>query len=874
MTTWPSPTEWVKEVRSPKRVSPWPGPRPQDYRDGRDALVGRQDDLALFLQNITHRQLTHLIGPSGVGKTSLLQNGIVPELKERGYVVALCRDWSDIGDQRFEEFLARRLYDALDQEHKDAVDDQGAKRYSRNTDLFWELDDLGGSGVVVLDQFEELIRQGQTRRKEVFEFLAQVYLQTKVPVVLSYRSEYKEELSEFDRDMRIDDARTQRVEPVKPEYAVQLLQSPRKPEGAPADWTWESVISQKAVDRIAKLWADARQEDEHGRSTIGLLHLQALLFVLALSTDDLVDETTVQDLKREAEKADSSGPLGVLTFALEESATTLLEIGRTAAEGVEMDRYLLRGINTMLTRIVPHLSSGGYKLERQVVDLAETVLEDEVESVSRWLEGELKERQGLDVITFVRSAVTALITGATTVGRSADERAESLLDGSWEQIGVAVDRALTSAAAAPLGEDAWSELLGAEDRDDVTAGPMMGQSPLAALLEQLRRFTWAVLWLHELNLARLNAGSTSGTLTLVHDGLGDALQHWSRRVRSEDQTESLFALIAPEGESHEWFLPSYAKDLCGTPGAPRLHPNLRLRGNSVIGATFKHAVFVNCDFRGTFFLKCSFDDVVMLNCRLDGALFSDGKIAGSSSTGQGQGGEEREPSRDRAPSFAFEEELGRSTARELAQYTRATGTRLVAPEPGQPSYVAESAGAAVEWSDTDGGLKVQGCRLSALTFRGTTFLDATLAFVNVAGSGLDLAELAVQADSEGATRPRIVFRESVLRHTAFTGQRGDETAEVAVDVTIDGSVMAQCWIGAGVEGELTATGSLLSQWWVESSEFSATLGAGCTSVGNAGFAVGPGGGTPDVALPQPGAEDAAELEDFRVKSRLMDYRRN
>jgi hypothetical protein len=522
---------------------------------------------------------------------------------------------------------------------------------------------------------------------------------------------------------------------------------------------------------------------------------------------------------------------------------------------------------------VPHLSSGGYKLERQVVDLAETVLEDEVESVSRWLEGELRRRQGLDMTAFVRAAVTALITGATTVGRSADERAESLLDASWEQIGSAVDRALANASAEPLGAEAWLELLVAADRDDVTAGPMMGQSPLAALLEQLRRFTWAVLWLHELNLARLNAGSSSGTLTLVHDGLGDALQHWSRRVRSEDQTDSLFALIAPEGESHEWFLSSYATDLCGSAGTPRLHPNLRLRGNSVIGARFEHAVFVNCDFRGTFFLKCSFDDVVMLNCRLDGALFSDCDIAGSPSAMQGEGGEEREPSRDRAPVFVFGEVLGHSTARELAQYTGAIGTRLVAPEPGLPSYVAESAGTAVEWSDTDGGLKVQGCRLSALTFRGTTFFDARLAFVNVAGSGLDLAELAETDNREGATRPRVAFRDSVLRHTAFTGWRGEDKFQGAVDVTIDGSVMAQCWVGTGVVGELNATGSLLAQWWVEAEEFTATLGEGCTSVGNAGFALNPGSVTPEVAVPQRGAEDASELDDFRVKSRLMDYRR-
>ena len=65
---------------------PWPGPRPLRSGDDRHLLCGRDEDKASFLNEVDSYRVIFLTGSSGVGKTSLLQRGLVPELEERGYL--------------------------------------------------------------------------------------------------------------------------------------------------------------------------------------------------------------------------------------------------------------------------------------------------------------------------------------------------------------------------------------------------------------------------------------------------------------------------------------------------------------------------------------------------------------------------------------------------------------------------------------------------------------------------------------------------------------------------------------------------------------------------------------------------------------------
>jgi len=73
---------------------PWPGPRPLRASDGAHLLVGREQEITNFRHEVATYRLILMTGESGVGKTSLLEAGLIPALRKSGLKVALCRDWS------------------------------------------------------------------------------------------------------------------------------------------------------------------------------------------------------------------------------------------------------------------------------------------------------------------------------------------------------------------------------------------------------------------------------------------------------------------------------------------------------------------------------------------------------------------------------------------------------------------------------------------------------------------------------------------------------------------------------------------------------------------------------------------------------------
>jgi ABC-type transport system involved in cytochrome bd biosynthesis fused ATPase/permease subunit len=64
----------------PLPASPYVGLRPFREEDS-DFFFGREKDIRIISSNLLSEPLTVLYGPSGVGKSSVLQAGVVPELK-------------------------------------------------------------------------------------------------------------------------------------------------------------------------------------------------------------------------------------------------------------------------------------------------------------------------------------------------------------------------------------------------------------------------------------------------------------------------------------------------------------------------------------------------------------------------------------------------------------------------------------------------------------------------------------------------------------------------------------------------------------------------------------------------------------------------
>src|SRR4051812_34009695 len=67
-----------------KQGNPFVGPRPLTPED---ALYGRDREVEQLLDQLVADRIVLLYSPSGAGKTSLIQAGLVPRLREDGFTV-------------------------------------------------------------------------------------------------------------------------------------------------------------------------------------------------------------------------------------------------------------------------------------------------------------------------------------------------------------------------------------------------------------------------------------------------------------------------------------------------------------------------------------------------------------------------------------------------------------------------------------------------------------------------------------------------------------------------------------------------------------------------------------------------------------------
>jgi len=72
--------------------NPYVGLRPYCEAD-REYFAGRESDIRIIGANLAVSRLTVFYGPSGVGKTSLLQAGVVPAMAAKRYVIVYFNAW-------------------------------------------------------------------------------------------------------------------------------------------------------------------------------------------------------------------------------------------------------------------------------------------------------------------------------------------------------------------------------------------------------------------------------------------------------------------------------------------------------------------------------------------------------------------------------------------------------------------------------------------------------------------------------------------------------------------------------------------------------------------------------------------------------------
>lgn len=847
---------WREKFEILEKVCPWPGPRPLRTTDDAQLLVGRADDCDEFRKRVDGHRLVFLTGASGVGKSSLLEAGLLPALQgeEAGYIAAVCSDWSGGGENPVPAaFLAAK------------VEHQFRRRLPglpTDASLFWKLeDDLGDRCVIVLDQFEELIRDAPAFAEALLSLLVQLNHATNLRLVISLRSEYIHRLERVETGARPFTMSHYRLKPIDPTHARAVVDA--------GNAGGRAAIDPDAAQLIVALWesAQAASLDHPGApfgGVVGLLHLQALLYALNdAAGGGTITKDTIVALQR-----DRTSTAAFLT-GLQDSVDVKLKRCRAASRAIGVDSYLVEGTAQALANSVRHLASAGYKLVRGAGELAGATMGAEFQSLLDGIRRAGEDASELPGESHMRSGDGPLDAGQFDALLGVAVKAILPATGVAQLDLLAAERKAVASAAddATPGRLKWADRLHAHadpwvaDPAEVTCGPMSGLAPAAVLIEEMRRFVFALAWLRESSLIRISTPAAGeAKVSLIHDGFGEALRLWSLKAL-DGPRGALHAITAPRGASFGWRfdrsqLPPEELDGGDRP-VPKVLANLRWKGAG-IRSNFRNVAFVNCDLRGAYFEQCAMTGVTFVNCLLDGVIFSDCTFRGRAGTESGDWHPDAltftVPVHEPAMVEAF------------AHYRGLEGHEdyFLSPVPLLPAQPATHGQRGESWTAEPGGVTLYGGRISALVIRSCRFEEeAKFSLRHVAGSGLDVVE------QRGGSFELFA---SGLRHLTFTTAVGGTSTRLTVEASK--SSLSQVWIGEGVTGVFRARDCALVHIWNGSADLAFTAEE-CRYEGLANVSVDDATCKPIIAGDAPRPLSQADPDrDISDRAKNMDYRRN
>lgn len=763
---------WEEAFLELFKESPYVGPRPQTQNDV-GMLVGRDAEIKRVARAVLDRQLVIIDGYSGTGKSSLLANGVFARLKTFGFTVFPISSWGGLKQAAVSDidvFISREIKVELKEEEKSicrALDKQ-----------------YGESAVLVLDQFEEMLReQEQPLRSAMAEWIVSSINQYRIHIVISLRTDSIHRLEPLLRGVRPFSQERVHIEELTLESDIRSIITQTQ-----SKYSSEMVIRPKAADQLWKLWSDENNNPPP------LLCLQACLFALFFrAQDDTVSSATtspsrmrdrdivpigvkhIDDLKKD-HKRFAAGQ-NFFFYALRDAVRARITQAERAAREADWDKYLVEGTCELVKRMAPLLSSGDHRVPISFSELAYRVLDDEL----RVLQGALLEKKGGNherakaATREDQYKLVAKIFKSVRAGRVRSSR-----QGSRE----AVPR-------------------------DVTAGPMMGKTAKESLQRELERVVFAVKWLIDLKLLRED---NSGILLLIHDGAGAALNAWANAA-NVNPLSATRRLTGSRGERFNWG----DNPLQGEEGKkedPDFLINLNWR-ECRITASIRHVVFVNCDFTASKFDNCTLEGVTFINCILDDANFEKCRIVGEARLRlPRENKNNKEGVIQLAPSFMVE---APSEAKNFARYLKPQkGEVFFSDMAGEPASLVDNVPIGFQGEmlakfvapqnlnlradhgaldqinrdvpPVEGGVAIVGGRICFLTLY-QCYSDevkedkGALAFHRVAGGGLDIVDfsgtinicdaavrgISVSADTKAQNEPVLLkVRDSLVVNTCFS----------------------------------------------------------------------------------------------------------
>lgn len=615
--------------RSDEHLNPFPGPRPFGVEDG-TFFFGREREIDEIAARIRQERLTIVAGSSGVGKTSLIAAGVVWKLLQSrrdstepsgaaAWPVLLLRDWGGALDVAVEVLFRSQLRKAIEnlnqsdwapadyERLKPALEEPSPERDSFFDDVVYLCNLTGGGIIIVLDQFEEVLRAGEELANEAVKIVETLFrFERRARLLVSLRVEYHRELHSLESYVGGVYGRTYFLKPMVTRTVEDaVLQSAQEARVQIGPQVIADILGwlQQAGTRYQRddLPVSDRQaiKDE---PVVDLLTVQAIFRELlqycwsqSSSSQLQIDSARLDDFMRSRltpqqweGRSQQQRMKALVSGAMErwiEDALRMpalpkqgrqppiyVEASDGSADSTGVDR-LTGYVRRLATRMAPFLSSGGYKVAAEQIDLMFGTLRRDLERLC----------QDIDNIDR-RLWIPEMEENIPRLNRQALGLSEEFVE--FNLSGLALEKK-------------WSYAVTAEQL-------------VAVYLEAQRR-------LEKGNILKPIRFPKGVVWELTHDGLGNPLTRLADRQREswDDAVHSLTATrgsdIVLSGRGHKnrqmrnlcwqgcWIYLRQGAELDGF-----VFSECNLQGTVFFGTTFAGGLFDRCEMEGSLFLNCDF----------------------------------------------------------------------------------------------------------------------------------------------------------------------------------------------------------------------------------------------------------------------------
>lgn len=249
--------------KQPNGINPYVGPRAFKYGE---RLYGREAEVPELLDLLISERIVLLHSPSGAGKTSLIQAGLIPELEKNKFAVwpvlrvdlGMPQEWNvDAGANRYVASVVQSLEPALGEDLRDTLSQLAGKSLQQIFNALKRTeDDAPAFEVLIFDQFEEIFTVDpidKQAKRDFFLQLGELLRERNRWALFVMREEYIAALNPYLRTVPTHLNTQFHLELLGEDPARRAIQSPAETQGV----DFETAAARALVDDLRQVQVQA-----------------------------------------------------------------------------------------------------------------------------------------------------------------------------------------------------------------------------------------------------------------------------------------------------------------------------------------------------------------------------------------------------------------------------------------------------------------------------------------------------------------------------------------------------------------------------------------------------------------------------------------